>query len=475
MMNVPKAMRGVNSAMKNPLFQSAAQWPVFGEYDVVVVGAGPAGIGASIAAARQGMRTILVERYGAPGGVASNCSVPLLMGFHCAAPDGHGALRNRQILYGIAEEVARNLDRIGQARFRIRESKLCEDLPLADRPLLHDVFTSVHSMRVVYNQMLEESCVTPLYYASVLGGVLQNGRLEAVAVDLLEGPALIRGKCFVDCTGDAHLLWRCGAPTRAFTNEESMVKSVFADVRVEHLHNLSEVRELFERYCAEGKCPLVDQYHYFGGSMLDPMDIQLNLTLAEGSALSSVEMTRMDIELRRQVSAVTEWLKTSIPVFAGSHITDTSFVVGVRGGRAILGEETIDERAIANGFAKDESVLLATKSYGSPHHVKDKIDAARGAWGLEKGVYHVPYGALIPQGIDNAFCAGRAISATGRVYSTIRLMPSCMGTGQAAGTAAALCVQKGLRAKDLPYPELKKALTAQNVVVDENDLPEAIA
>lgn len=96
--------------MNQHLFQSAEQWPVYGTYDVVVIGAGPGGVGAAISAARQGMRVILIERYGFPGGVATLSSCPVFLGY---------SLDNRQIISGLAEELVRALDQFGAASFII--------------------------------------------------------------------------------------------------------------------------------------------------------------------------------------------------------------------------------------------------------------------------------------------------------------------------------------------------------------------
>ena len=193
--------------------------PVRGTYDVVVVGAGPAGIGAAVTAARLGKTTLLVEKYGYPGGVGT---------YGCCTIFFRFGERGRKLVGGLAEEVIRRMDARGAASFLINDGcQMPEFRAIGDRPLLGKVITKTEDLRVVYHDILSESEVEKLFYSHLCGVVREGRCVRGIVVDCLEGPQIVEGKVFIDATGDAHLVHRAGGRTEHVGPEETMHKSIF--------------------------------------------------------------------------------------------------------------------------------------------------------------------------------------------------------------------------------------------------------
>lgn len=433
----------------NPIFTASEHWPVAGEYDVIVVGAGPAGIAAACAAGRLSARTLIVERSGSPGGVATNCCCPFLMGM------GYGG---KQTIGGIADELVRELDRRGAARFLVRPASVPETEPIGDRPLNDDVAISMEALRLAANALLARSGVQRLYYASLLGAVAEGDRLRAVAVDRVEGPALYRAAAFVDATGDADLTFRAGGDVRRYSVEESMTKTILIRVGgVEGFHRPT-VEEAYDRLYASGQAPLAAQDVFMGVGLLNPGEVSLNFTLAAGEGVDSADLTRMDQELREQADAAVAWFRAHVPGFGRCFLVDTAHRVGVRAGRGIVGRRTITPESLAADTPEPEPVALGTRSYG--YHY---LNAVVAPWRCTTpGLKGIPWQALLPVSFANVTAGGRAISADPRVVDTFRLMARCLATGQAAGVTAALLS----RSPVVSYEQVRAALLAQGAILE---------
>lgn len=436
------------------LFQSAAVWPVVGEYDVAVVGAGPGGLGAAVAASRLGARTVVVERYGFPGGVATTACCPYLMGF---------AVGGRQIVGGVADELVRELDAMGQGRFTTHPTRLPETRPIGSRPLLENVQTSVEGVRVAANRLLERAGVIRCYYTSVIGAVVGDGStVSAIAVDNAGGPALLKARVFIDATGDANLVWRAGGEVCEASVEDSMTKTMLVRVGGVVDFNREVVAKRYRELFEAGLGPFPNQDQFMGMALLNPGEVLLNFPLVIGNALSAAELTRMDIELREQAFLTVNWFRESFPEFSECFLMDTGVGVGVRAGRCIVGRETITCRDLDEGTDVAEPVALATRSYGG-HGLKRFSEG----WAKSNsGLRGIPLGTLLCAQLGNVVAAGRAISAEPRAISSFRLMSRCTAIGQAAGVVSALAAREGTVPVEVGYGSVRDALLAQGAMLE---------
>lgn len=434
------------------IFRPASEWPVRGECDVVVAGAGPAGIAGAIGAARAGAAALIIEQSGFPGGVASACCCPYLMGF---------AAEGRQIVGGVADELVRELDGMGHAAFMTSPSGTPEPRPIVNRPLLENVITSVEGVRVAANRLLERAGVARLYYTTLVGAVTDGDRVTAVAVDGIDGPALIRGRAFVDATGDASLVWRAGGAVREYPADQSMTKTILLRVGGVPAFHRARVEETFYRLLEQGKVPFGAQDRFMGFALLNPGEVLLNFTLTAGSGITAADLTRMDIELREQALLTVDWFRREIPEFAGCFLVDAAPRIGVRAGRGIVGLETISAQDIDDNAPVPDPVALGTRGYGG-----HGVDGFRPAWGKSQpGVRPIPWRALLSESLANVAAGGRAISCDPRVIDTFRLMARCMATGQAAGVTTALAARGESALPEVRYEAVRAELLAQGAVL----------
>lgn len=435
------------------IFQPPSNWPVAAEFDVIVCGAGPAGIAAACAAGKMGLRTLIMDRAGFAGGVATNSCCPYLMGFS----DG-----KRQIAAGIADELVREMDVAGDARLIVHPSSTPDTEPIGDRPLLNNVVISLEGLRLAANRLLDRHGVTRLYYAAVIGGVAEGGRLSAVAVDRAEGPALYRAAAFVDATGDADLVFRSGGEVRHYPVEQSMTKTIL--IRVGGVENFyrPDVQQAFEAAVAAGRVPLAAQDRFMGIGLLNPGEVLLNFTLTAGDGVSSADLTRMDDELRQQAQLAVSWYRANIAGFERCVLVDTAQRVGVRAGRGIVGHETITPELLDANPPVPEPVALGTRSYGG-----HGLSAFEPPWRRSNpGLRGIPWRALLAATFGNVTAGGRAISADPRVLDSFRLMSRCMATGQAAGVTAALAASQHKPALEVGYDAVREELVRQGAVLE---------
>jgi len=441
----------------------SADLPVKGQYDVVVVGAGPAGIGAAVTAARLGLKTTLVEKYGYPGGVGTYgcCTIFFRFGEH-----------GQQLVGGLAEEVIRRMDARGAASLLINDGcQMPEFRPIGERPLLGKVITKTEDLRVVYHDILGESGVEKLFYSHLFGVVRAGRRVTGIAVDSLEGPAVLAGKVFVDATGDAHLVHRAGGRTEQAAADQTMHKSVFFMAGGVTPHdpqvNVRRYQELFNAGAVPEKC-----WNHLGYSyQLDPGIVQLAFAYANGDACSSADMTRMDHELRRRNLEIVEFMKREMVGYARCFPVNAAQQVCVRSGRHIVGVTKLTEELLSRDEMPPAPLVPIVRCYGS-HSTDQRKGFAPAKRGALPGFSAIPYGALLPDEFDNVLASGRCISVDECLMDTIRMMTTCMATGQAAAAAAAVALRRDLPSlAQVPYEELSQVLRELRCIVGSPEAP----
>ncbi len=375
------------------------------EYDVVIAGAGPAGFGAAMGAARMGKKVLIFDRNSGPGGVASYCGCPVFSGLRSFVPEESG---------GVAGIFASSMQ---------NNSMIWGDVKLN---------SSEFSVSLIMTRLLKQAGVDMLFYVELTDVERCGDTITSVTVTGCGKHITIKGKSFVDCTGDAVLAHMAGAETVTGSAEETMTKTLL--FRVTGVENYN--RELCVKAFEEGNFPYSHQDRFMGTPVGEKgEDFLLNLTAVSGCAQDPFELTKMDMELKEQLPVVLEWAKKTLPGFANCHLVAVAPVIGVRGGRNIVGVEQITENDLRENTPVAEPVAIGKRTYGE-HYVKTFV----APWAFWKGggPREVPYGALRSVNITNLAAGGRAIGIEPKAVSAIRLMPVCIATGQAAGIAAAM-------------------------------------
>lgn len=438
-------------------------WNTKNHYDLVVIGAGPAGIGASIAAARRGLKVALVEKAAFPGGTGTQCNVPLFFGFDA---DVH------QTTGGIAEEFIRHMDKLDAARFMVYSFAenptgyidVMEREPIGDRELNKKVRLKPEVMKVVYNRMLTESGVDCIFYTQ-LADVWTDGRkINGVLLSGLEGTYILEADMFADCSGDAQLCFLANPESvETVSVENGMHQSMVFNVGGVTPFDINYSRELYKKLYDEGKTP-DNSWEHFGAYsyMFNPGVQQVFGCQNIGDPTDSKDMTRMDRELREQNLQMHAFLKKYMPGYENCWVEQESHRVGVRASRRIYGIDTVTEETIF-GDERINPVALCWRHIGG-HSNSKKFNAS---WlKHKKGVAGIPMGTLIPNSFDNVVVAGRCISGEFRLIDSYRMMDTCMTTGEAAGLIAYIALKTSKNTSDISYDELLPLMKENGFILE---------
>jgi len=432
-------------------------------FDVVIAGAGTAGVIAAIASARQGAKTLLVESKGYPGGTAVEGGTALHSFYNIwkAFP----GVEKRQLVKGIpAEMVDRLTARGGATGYAEMEKHFDYD----------SVCTAIDTEMYKLNafEMLDEAGVNVCVNTLLVGVIKKSKRIEGVILESRSGREVIYAKSFVDCTGYADLAGNAGAEYTE-PNDYAVVNSMgLGNVNIERyydfLRNQNAVDQLaygvrsgepgrIIRLGSEGTkgYPLefAEGAKKIGLSAISTtvhdnylMFIKINLKLPV-SPTNRDEVSKAELELRKRMQKGVELFKAHIPGFEKAFISRTSPSLCIRRGRLITCDYDITHNNVLNGDHFPDDVF----SYGF-HDMAPKFLVKNG------GSYGIPYRALCVKGIDNLYVSGMMITSDHNAHMSTRNTVSCMGQGQASGTAAALCALGNIGSCELPYQTLRAAL-----------------
>jgi hypothetical protein len=438
-----------------------------GETDVLVVGGGPAGLGAAIAAADAGARVVLAERYGFLGGNATAALVMPLMSFHTQmpVPEKKGATTLLPTDHGPGEAVVhgvlgRLLERLVRAGGAIA-------------PSLETGYTVPFDpewFKLIALELLDEAGVEFLFHAFA-SGVLPRG--EGVVFETKSGPLAMRAKIVVDCTGDGDVAVQAGAPCE-IGRADGLVQPMTLMFRVTEF-----LRAQFERYVRDnpkewrgvhGLWALVRRAAEAGELDLQREDM-LFFATPHGNEVSvnSTRVTRVlgvdvwDLSYaewcsRRQMRQIAAFLRRYVPGFEDSYVVQSGVQVGVRETRRIVGEYQLTADDVL-GARKFEDAIARGAYPVDIHNPKGSGTVLKR---LPPGeAYDIPLRALLPKDTERLLVAGRCISGTHEAHSSYRVMPIVMATGQAAGVCAALASRSGKTPRQVAVRDVQRELLRQ--------------
>jgi hypothetical protein len=418
--------------------EAARETPVLTETEVLVVGGGAAGTAAAIAAARTGADTMLVERHGALGGLATGGLITLLL----TLDDGHG----RQVVRGLCQEVTERLTARGAAYAPPAAEWGTDDAARIERDRRwglvwgsppHKVRYSVayepEEFRFALNEMVTGAGVRLLLHAWACEPILEPGdgtrRIAAVAFQGKRGRFAIRARVVVDATGDGDLFAALGC---AHETEKILPWLWFRMGGVSDVDAALAAGGWYFRTVGEGQVLLPWGATEKLGRTIDATDPE-DLTFAE-------------LECRRRVMQEIDRLRAEVPEFRRAHVCEIARDLGITESRRLRGAYVLGRDDMNRDF--DDAIAIT------------------GHWTKYGVTYAIPFRSLRTDEVENLLVAGRCISVDHRTHHATKEIPPSMATGEAAGTAAALAVRHGVALHALAIGELRDRLRAAGAIVD---------
>ena len=423
--------------------------PVRATYDCIVCGGGCAGFVAAISAARAGLRTALVERYGFLGGTATAGYVVPISGFY---------FKGERVVGGIAWEFVKRLEQQGAA--------------LVELPKGH---VSVHpeNYKVVAEQMVEESGVEMYTNTMLIDCLAEDGKISHVVLNDKSGTYALSAKIFIDATGDGDLAYMAGAPMRSANSGTMQPLSLCfvienTDATTDLLKNCihhngrdakQSVNSVIHEYL-QG-CPDAPQ---FGGPWFNTLllgnSLAVNVTRAGCDATDPRAFAAAERKLRRDMFKIIELLRARFPEFKDSAVVSSAINAGIRETRHLIGKAT----ATLQSFLDGTTYACPAAHSAHPMDIHDPKSSAQQLIRLENNAY-VPCDALVCEQLDNLIVAGRCLSAEAGPYASVRVQATLMSTGEAAGLMAKLSCDSNTPTHALNEELLSAMIQARHFVL----------
>lgn len=461
------------------IIEEKKEIPVIAEPDVLVVGAGPAGIGAAIAAARNGAKTLIVERYGFIGGNLTIAMVNPMFTFH----DIHGT----QVIKGIAGELVDRLIQLKQSDGHVTDLTFDNASMTPFDP---------EGMKILLLRMVKESGAQLLLHTQVVAATRENNKVTSVIIESKSGRQAIVPKYVIDCSADADIVAKIGAPFVLGRKGDGLMQPVTLFFRIGGINNdtmrkwmkmnrsllkdspkdeeidgqdaiaFLGMNELIKSAVTKGEFPKDAAPRILFYQLPQKDQVAVNVTRLQGIDGTNVnDLTRAELETREQAWSVHLFLKKYVGGFEDSYILDTGVQVGIRETRHIVGDYELTEEDVLSGASFEDGIACGTFAIDiHPPKGEKQIFSGSG-----KKVYEIPYRCLLPKDLENLWVAGRCISATHAAFGSARVMATCMAIGQGAGTAVALANKEQLNSRDLSIQKIRKTLVEQGqYLLNEN-------
>jgi len=398
----PKGTPAILSGGK--VIQPQRELPVLHKTDVLVIGGGPAGVAAALAARRAGADVTIVERYGHFGGQWTGGLVVLVVGMNVKG--------GRQVTKGIGLEMMQRLEKLDRGIINNRPGAN----PTVD----------AEALKFMMVEMIREAGVNVFLHCWGVDAIVDGTTVRGAVFESKSGRQAILANVVVDATGDGDIYAAAGA-------EHLHLK--FRIGLVHRLGNLDKVDREKAKVAAKRPRDL-------GGATPIPGVTWVNMQGPEADALSVADLTRLELAHRRFIWRSLEEIRKT-PGYEQVYIVETAPQLGVRISRLLAGVKQLTLKAVYDRQEFPDVVGVG------------------GAWNTDNPEWQIPYGALVPRKIDNVLAAGRCVSAEAKMAELIRVIPPCFVTGHAAGVAAAVAVKDGCRPRDVDVAKVQKLLREQ--------------
>lgn len=427
--------------------------PVIAEVEVLVCGGGPAGVGAALAAARSGAKTMLLENQLCLGGSGTSGMLNRLGPYHD---------QKDIILGGIPWEILEKLRKRGMAG----PPAICSPKDWQNYWLVFDP----EAMKLLLDELVQEAEIDVLFNARCVGVIKEQDSVTGVLIESKSGRHAILAQVVIDTTGDGDIAaWAGAAYDKGRAHDAQMQPftlfskclnmdwpRAFEYLNHHHQELAQYAQELGNDFVLAG----TDNYLHTEETYFNC----LHAFHVDGTDVRDV--SRAAMELRRKLWTNVEVLRRHVPGCENISLITTAAAMGVRETRHIRGEYRLEIGDVLEGRQFDDQVMryacfvdIHKVDAGGKHSEYHDMELQPGQ------SYGIPYRTLLPAGVENLMVAGRCFSATHEALASARMMPSCMAMGQAAGTAAAMAVENDMTPRRIDPGDLQKSLAKQNVIL----------
>jgi hypothetical protein len=436
----------VPHAMEEP----ARSTPVYGEFDVVVAGGGPAGLMAAAAAARTGYSVLLVERYGFLGGAGTAGGLSTFCGLHANV---HG--EHRRVIHGLADEL---LERLGKL-----DALNAPHLTINDG--IQAQAFDISGYKIAADELVTSAGARILFHALAVGVIMAaDDTIAAILIESKSGRAAVRGRVFIDATGDGDLAAWSGAPfekSPRLLYPSLMFRINGVDVATagdRPWHTVEQLMDAAERagtHSFPRKKPIVRPQR-------NPLEWRANLTQlsnTDGSAIDGTDvdqLTRGELQGRQQALDAFTFIRDNTPGFGDSYIVDIAPQIGIRETRRIVGAYQLTEDDVLGCADFDDAI--GVNGWPVESHVAGTVEFRWQRGDNPRGFNQLPFRMILPQRLDNLYVIGRCASMTHDAQSAARVTGPCFAMGEAAGTAAALALTAGISCAAVDVAQLQQRL-----------------
>lgn len=427
-------------------FLESAQVPVGGDYDVIVVGGGPAGIAAALSSARHGKKALLIESYGFLGGM---WTMGMVMPFFDQENKG-----------GICQELVTAIEKTGQYVQAGPEMWVCD----------------LEEMKLLLDRLLVEAGVELLLHTHFAAPIVQDGTIQGIIVENKGGRTAYTARVVIDCTGDGDVAARAGVPFDIGRPGDHQVQPMTMMFRMSNVTYVQdyytyrhyESNELFPKLqdAMERAGVTNHDFNYKRPCVIRMPGIHTALCQAthirQLLATDPVELTKAEIEGRQEVKQLFELLHTYLPEFKYAHVDVTGPHIGIRESRRLRGEYHLTLEDVEQNRQFDDGICTVT--FWVDIHQPDGVDQDAQHGALLRPSFQIPYRSLVPLGVENLLIAGRCISGSYEAHASYRVTGNCVAMGQAAGIAAALSLETQKPPRQINGADVVKQMVADGAV-----------
>jgi hypothetical protein len=413
--------------------EPAKKLPVYGRFDVIVVGGGPAGWAAALASKRNGAKTLIIEKFPYFGGTGTASLMTCIVGYrNQVKPD------TLQTSKGVAEEVILGLKELGGLGHST-SYKAADARTTTKGDLNYSYPIDGEKTKYLLTKMLYDEGVNILFHTIFVDSIMEGNKIAGVIIENKSGRQAIYGNVIIDASGDGDVSYKAGVPYwQAQIGKDNYLKNCL-------MYNVG----IDPKYAEKLGGVITNNEKLFWGPASDR------------DCINADELTKSEIETRLAVfDHFKKSQQRSAPLLDGAYISQTPPLLGIRQTRFIKGVYQINTEDVLGGKKFDDSIAMSAQPIISFYGYRRF---------LEHTGYEIPYRCFLPEKVEGLLVTGRCMSTNQQAYESWRAMAPTMCLGQAAGTAAALCVKTKKTPREVDVQMLRSQLIQQGAEIGQNN------